>query len=81
MTETSRRLAQCFALVFPGLSEPEVYSASVNSVASWDSTAAIMLANVIEEEFKVQIDYELLPEMVSFELILDYLTSKANGSS
>jgi hypothetical protein len=77
MTENRQRLAQCFLSVFPGMREPEVYSASVASVARWDSTAAILLANVIEEEFKEPMDYEVLPELVSFDLILDYLN---NGS-
>jgi len=75
MSETRQRLAQCFSLVFPSLQEPEVYSASSSSVAAWDSTAAIILANVIEEEFRVKLDYDVLPELVSFDLILDHLKS------
>ena len=75
MSETRQRLAQCFSLVFPGLKAPEVYSASSSSVAAWDSTAAIILANVIEEEFQVKLDYDVLPELVSFDLILDHLKS------
>ena len=80
MSEMQHRLAQCFSLVFPDLREPVVYSASTTSVAGWDSTAAIILANVIEEEFHIQID-DILPELVSFELILDYLESEVHGSS
>lgn len=80
MSGTRERLAQCFSTVFHGLREPEVYSASVASVAAWDSTAAIILANVIEEEFKIPVDYEVLPELISFDLILDYVTSRSNGS-
>ncbi|MBZ5721308.1 MAG: hypothetical protein LAO03_13090 [Acidobacteriia bacterium] len=81
MTDLRHRLAQCFSLVFPGLTEPEVYSASSTSVAAWDSTAAIILANVVEEEFCVKLDYDVLPELVSFELIEDYLKSNGNGTS
>jgi hypothetical protein len=73
MSDLRQRLAQCFSLVFPELKVPEVYSASVASVAAWDSTAVIILANVIEEEFQVQLDYEVLPELVSFDLVLDHL--------
>jgi hypothetical protein len=42
--------------------------------------AAIILANVIEEEFLVKLDYDILPELVSFDLILDYLKNN-NGTS
>jgi acyl carrier protein len=81
MTDLRNRLAQCFSLVFPGLHEPEVYAASAASVAAWDSSAAIILANVIEEEFQVKLDYDVLPDLVSFDLIEDYLKSNGNGTS
>jgi acyl carrier protein len=79
MSDVRQRLAQCFSLAFPGLREPEVYSATVASVAAWDSTASIVLAEVIEEEFHIAIDYEELPELTSFDLILNYLTSRSDG--
>jgi hypothetical protein len=80
MNDLRQRLAQCFSLVFPDLKVPQVYSASSSSVAEWDSTAAIILANVIEEEFRVKLDYDVLPELVSFDLILDHLKND-NGIS
>ena len=73
MNDVRQRLAQCFSLVFPDLKVHEVYSASSSSLAAWDSMAAIILANVIEEEFRVKLDYDVLPELVSFDLILDHL--------
>lgn len=86
MNDLRQRLAQCFLLVFPDIKGPEVYSASSSSVAAWDSAATIILANVIEEEFHVQLDYDILPELVSFDLVLDYLKndylkSTQNGKS
>jgi hypothetical protein len=75
MTSLRQRLAQCFLLVFPDLKEAEVYSASSSSVAAWDSMTAIILSNVIEEEFQVKLDYDVLPELVSFDLILNHLES------
>jgi hypothetical protein len=73
MNDLRERLAQCFLLVFPELKMSEVYGASLASVAAWDSLTSIILANVIEEEFRVKLDYEILPELISFDLILDYL--------
>ena len=81
MNDLRHRLAQCFSLVFPELNEPGVYSASSASVAAWDSTAAIILANVIEEEFQIKLDYDILPELLSFDLILNHLKSNGNGIS
>lgn len=80
MNDLRQRLAQCFSLVFPDLKVAQVYSASSSSVAEWDSTAAIILANVIEEEFRVKLDYDVFPELVSFDLILDHLKND-NGIS
>ena len=39
-----------------------------------------MLANTIEEEFHIQLDYEVLPGLDSFDLILDCLKRKVHGS-
>ena len=79
MSVIRQRLTQCFVLAFPGLAESEVGSASVATVAAWDSTASIVLANVIEEEFHIPIDYEVLPELTSFDLILNYLAGRTDG--
>lgn len=80
MSDLRQRLAQCFSTAFPSLGEAEVYSASVATVPAWDSTAAIVLASLIEEEFHIAIDYEVLPELNSFDLVLDYLTTHSPGN-
>ena len=80
MDEMRQRLAKCFTAVFPGLREADAYSANVESLPGWDSTAAIMLASVIEEEFSVAVEYEDLPELVSFDLILSYMKGKSNST-
>jgi hypothetical protein len=79
ISEMPHRLARCFLLVFPDLEESDVYSSSSASVAAWDSTACIILANTIEEEFHIQLDYEVLPGLASFDLILDCLKRKVHG--
>ncbi len=73
MAELERRLGNCFALVFPELSENEIPAASVGSLASWDSLAGITLLSLIEEEFGLSIPPDDVVGLVSFELILDYL--------
>ena len=73
MADLEGRLANCFVVVFPELKPQEIASVSVGSMASWDSLAGITLISVIEEEFGLSISPDDVLELVSFELILDYL--------
>jgi acyl carrier protein len=70
-------LINCFAAVFPDLSEAEIPAASMASVGAWDSLATVTLLAVVEEEFQVGITPDDLAQLVSFELILDFLKSKS----
>ena len=56
----------CFRVVFPDLPEAEIPSASQETVAAWDSVAAITLLNVVEEEFGVEMDLDELADLDSF---------------
>lgn len=76
MDETQRRLTNCFRVVFPDLPEAEISSASQETVAAWDSVAAITLVNVIEEEFGVELDLDDMGELDSFPRISDYLQGR-----
>src|SRR5271168_5008938 len=80
MEETRDRLVKCFEIVFPGLTEQAVTTASQETVATWDSVAAITLVNVIEEEFQFQMDFDLLPELNSFSSILTYIEGQLGNS-
>jgi acyl carrier protein len=73
MDELKTRLIKCFETVFPDMPSDEITRASQNSVASWDSIAAITLLNVIEDEFQITMDLELAGELDSFSKIYDYL--------
>lgn len=67
------RLIDCFAAVFPQLERQELTSATMSSLANWDSLAGITLISVIEEEFSISIAPDDVTGLISFELILDYL--------
>jgi acyl carrier protein len=73
MDETKQRLTNCFRVVFPELTETEILAASQESVAAWDSVAAITLVNVIEDEFGVELDLDNLSELDSFAKVNKYL--------
>lgn len=82
MADLENRLVNCFATVFPELNRREIPSVSAGSIASWDSLAGITLISVIEEEFGVTILPDDVLDLISFELILDYLRkSSAEAAS
>jgi acyl carrier protein len=66
-------LTKCFESIFPALSTAEIEAATQMSVAAWDSVAAIMLFNVIEEEFGITMDFDKLADLDSFDKILEYV--------
>jgi acyl carrier protein len=73
MSEQEDRLARCFASVFPGLMPEEIRTASAESVAAWDSLAAVTLVAVVQQEFGVEINPLDLPELSSFDALRTYL--------
>ncbi len=76
MNDLQGRLSNCFAVAFPDLKPQEIASAAMGSMASWDSLAVITLVSLIEEEFSITIPPDDVIDLVSFELILEYLRRK-----
>jgi acyl carrier protein len=74
MSDQENRLMRCFASVFPYLSEQEIHGINSQSEGVWDSLAVVTLAAVIQEEFNLDIDSEVLPELTSFKAFQNYLT-------
>jgi len=72
MDDTHARLASCFQIVFPGLAEAEVASASPQTVRDWDSIANVTLISVIEEEFEIEVPLDEL-ELASFDSMLRFV--------
>jgi len=73
MCEQENRLVRCFASVFPWLRPEEIRNISAKSAESWDSLSAVTLSAVVQEEFGLDIDPEILPELDSFEAFRTYL--------
>jgi len=69
-------LLECFSAVFPKLGEAEILNSNVDSVTDWDSLASVTLYSLVEEEFGVEIDPDDLENLLSFELILKYVSEK-----
>jgi acyl carrier protein len=73
MSDQEQHLIRCFASVFPGLTEEEIQNASTDSVGIWDSLSTVTLAAVIQEEFGLEIDPEILPHLDSFRAFRGHL--------
>jgi acyl carrier protein len=81
MDALKARLSKCFQIVFPDLPEQAIPDASQVTLEEWDSVAAITLVNVIEEEFNIQMDYDVLADLTSFGLIYEYLQKEIAKAS
>jgi acyl carrier protein len=81
MDTITTRLSNCFETVFPDLPAKEIPTATQQTVAAWDSTTAIMLVNVIEDEFGIPVDFDRLDELDSFERICQYLKEQQAASA
>ena len=73
MNDIKTRLVGCFQTVFPDLPEADILTASQDSLASWDSVASLTMVNVIEEEFGIEVDFDALADLNTFDRIDQYL--------
>jgi len=73
MKENDLRLTRCFAAVFPQLSEDEIRAASADETAAWDSLGGVTLAAVVQEEFGIEIEPDVLPDLDSYRALREYL--------
>lgn len=76
MSELETRLDECFKAVFTDLTDDDVRRASTASVGAWDSVASLSLMAVIEEQFGVPIPTELMGDLVSYDLVLEYIKER-----
>ena len=76
MDDLEARLVRCFGLIFPALDEKQIRRATNADVPSWDSMAMVILVNVVEEEFGMQIDMEDAEHLTSFGGFLAYMRTR-----
>jgi acyl carrier protein len=73
MTEQEDRLIRCFASVFPELTQEEIRTTSAKSNGTWDSLSHVTLAALVQEEFSIKIQPDVLPDLDSFQAFKKYL--------
>ena len=71
------RLADCFEKVFPNLGRNDIFTATHENVAGWDSIAHITLLSLVGEAFGVDIDFEEFEASTSFAAILELVRARA----
>ena len=77
--ELENRLVCCFASVFEDLTTEQIAQASVKTVPTWDSLAAVTLMTVVEQEFGVEINPLDLGDLNSYGAMKNYLEHRLNG--
>jgi len=77
--ELENQLVRCFESVFPDLTTVQIAQASVKTVPTWDSLAAVTLMTVVEQEFGVEINPLDLGDLNSYGAMRDYLEYRLNG--
>ena len=65
----TERLLECFRIVFPGVPDEDLITASATSMVKWDSIAQVTLINLIEEELRIQLPLERYAELTSFSAL------------
>lgn len=80
MDDTTARLIDCFRIVFPDLPDGQISAATQESVEAWDSVATVTLLNVIEEQFEIQVDFDRIEELGSFQSIHHYVLTEREAS-
>jgi len=65
----TERLLECFRIVFPGVPDEDLMTASATSTVKWDSIAQVTLISLIEEELGIQLPLERYAEFTSFSAL------------
>lgn len=80
MTDIRNRLVKCFRIVFPDVPETEIPQLTQAATAKWDSVATITLLNVVEDEFRVEMDLDEAAKFSSFDKIQSYLQQQPQAA-
>ena len=73
MSQTEKRLIQCFGAVFPWLTPEQIRNARADSSEIWDSMSTVTLVAVVQEEFGLEIPLDVVPQLDSFGAFQTYL--------
>ena len=73
MNDVQTRVAQCFLMVFPDLTEDTVAQVTQRDLAPWDSLAHVTLLAALAEEFNFDLGLEAFQALDSYQSIVEYV--------
>jgi acyl carrier protein len=79
MSELDARLSRLFRATFPALKIQDLHQATRDSIAEWDSIAAVTLLSLVEEEFGQQFDPQDAAEWISYQQIREALRERVRA--
>jgi acyl carrier protein len=79
VTQLDEALRRCFAGAFGDLEPEQITTASVETVAEWDSLHALVLIALIEEAFAIRIPSRDYPALRSYAAVAAYLERVSPG--
>jgi acyl carrier protein len=79
MIDLDERLSAIFRAAFPELRDRAVHLATRDSLANWDSIAALTLSSLIEEEFGRLFDLEEAAQWASYDQVRAALEKRLSG--
>ena len=77
--DVRERTARCFEAVFPTVPRERLPQLSPETDPVWDSLATATLVAVIEEEFGVEMPVDEIPQLTSFDRVVDVVRRQAVG--
>ncbi|MFO0916589.1 MAG: acyl carrier protein [Pirellulales bacterium] len=76
MSVVAERLKACFQAAFPDVPAERLVELEAANHPAWDSMTMVVLVNLVQEEFGVEVPPEDVAELLSFASFRDYLASR-----
>jgi acyl carrier protein len=77
--DVRERTIRCFEAVFPDVPHERLSRLSPETDPVWDSLATVTLVAVVEEEFGVELPIDELPQLTSFDRVVDVVRRQSVG--
>lgn len=75
--DVRERMLGCFEAVFPAVPRERLPKMTPETDSAWDSLATATLVAVVEEEFGVEVPLDELPQLTSFDRVVDVVRRQA----
>ena len=77
--DVRERMRRCLEAVFPTVPRERLAAMTPETDPVWDSLATATLVAVVEEEFGVEVPLDELPDLTSFDRVVDVVERQTAG--